>query len=160
MNTEKVLTNGVRMIKEGKTQKGRPWKLYALIDEYDEIWGTWLNDRDIYQKIDAAAGNEIEVEYEQDGDFRKIKGVVGDSPNGGGQPKPDETPFSKPGEPLTKNPNPTTVVGVGTLAETAWLCAAQMAKSDLGWDAAKHLADRILTDLMIKHGVDPTDYPF
>ena len=155
MSTEKVLTNGAKQLKQGTNKKGT-WTLYALLDSYDEVWGTWFNDKTLLQKIDAAAGNVIEVEFEQDGDFRKIKGVVGDSPNGGGQPAAANYP-SHAEKPYAES---TTVVGVGTLPETAWLCASQMAKSDLGWDAAKHLADRILADLMLKHGVDPTDYPF
>ena len=138
-----LVTNGAKLLKEGENSKGK-WRLFGLLDEYDEVWGTWFNDAIMLREIKDAAGGEITVEFELDEDERrKIKSV---------------------GEPVRNGSEPSKVaaapVGAGTLPETAWLCAAQMAKADLGFDAAKHLADRILADLKLKYGIDPDDFPF
>ena len=136
-----VLTNGAKVLKEGTNSKGA-WKLYGLKDEYDEIFGTWFNDASLAREINDAAGTEIEVEFDQDGDRKTIKSI--------GSP-----PLAQ-----DEGPAPATAGPSSSLPETAWLCAATMAKADLGWDAAKKLADRILADLKLKHGIDPDDIPF
>ena len=129
---------------ESISQNSRGW--YELLDEFGTKYSTKKNA--IAERAKDYVGKPATIHYtvRENGEYRdNLLDKVTDPPssNGDGPSEPKRAESS-----------------VAYLAETAWQCAARMANSELGYDAAKHLADRIFADLKLKAGVAEDDYPF
>ena len=148
-----VVIKGPKVLKTGTNAKGE-WKLYGLIDGNDEIVGTWFNDTDLRDQAQKLEGERVEVERE-----KSDKGPGYHVLKMSAAPQNGDTPALGTGQYITGQKPP--IEARRIYASTAWNCAARMAQADLGYEAAKNIADKIFYDLLKKgKAIEDEDIPF
>ena len=148
-----VVIKGPKVLKTGTNAKGE-WKLYGLIDGNDEIVGTWFNDTDLRDQAQKLEGERVEVEREKSdkGPGYHVLKMEAAATNG------DMPPLGT-GEYVKGQMAPTDARRI--LACSAWNCAAEMARADLGFEAAQNIANKIFYDLLKKSNlIEDADIPF
>jgi hypothetical protein len=132
-------------------------EFHRLIDGNDTTYATKKDDVIPSENL---VGKQVEIEFKV---YKKTKGdrtytnryleaVRVLNSNG-------ETPPLGTGEYVSAQKPPIEVRRI--YASTAWNCAARMAQSDLGYEAAKHIADKIFHDLLVKgKAIEDEDIPF
>ena len=147
--TATVQVAEAKFIKDGTGQKG-PWSLWHIVDGNGERFATF--SKSVYESALPLVGKRAEVEYTENDKGKTLSAIREASTNG-------DTPPLGTGEYVTGQKPAIEVRRI--FASTAWNCAARMAQSDLGFEAAQHLADKIFYDLLKKgQAVTDEDIPF
>lgn len=138
------------VIKEGHSEKtGKDWKRLVIKDANGNFYSTF--EPGLFDPAKALEGHRAVIKYEQEGKFQNLTAI-----------KPAEKPVEeKLGTGEYVRGQSAQPDARRSLSQTSWNCAAAMAKSELGFDAAKHIADRIFEDLLRKNGLmNDDDIPF
>ena len=135
-------------VKEGVSQStGKPWRRIVLTDGNGNISSSF--DQALYEKAKVLEGDQAVIVTQPNGKFTDLIDI---------KPAPKEP---KPGDGSYVTGRKPPIEARRIYASTAWNCAARMAQADLGYDAAKNLADKIFHDLLIKgKAIEDEDIPF
>jgi len=148
-----VLIDNVKL-DEGVSQKtGKPYKRVRIAwngEDGSEKFASAFGDS-LYTPAKALEGDKAVITIKQNGNFLDLLAV---------RPAPKE-PAEKLGTGEYVSARKPPIEARRIYASTAWNCAARMAQADLGYDAAKNLADKIFHDLLVKgKAIEDEDIPF
>ena len=146
---ETTITVAEVAVKEGMSANGKPWKRIVVKDGNGNYYSTF--EPGLFDPAKQLEGHRALIAYEQDGKFQNLTAI-----------RPAEKSVEEKlgtGEYVKGQTAPTDARRI--LACSAWNCAATMAQSELGYEAAKHLADRIFEDMLRKSDMlEDRDIPF
>jgi len=148
-----VLIDNVKL-DEGISQKtGKPYKRTVVSwngEDGSTKFASAFGDS-LFTQAKALEGDKAIITVEPRGQFTDLVAV---------RPAPKE-PAEKLGTGEYVSARKPPIEARRIYASTAWNCAARMAQADLGYDAAKNLADKIFHDLLVKgKAIEDEDIPF